>query len=873
MNGLPSTCSFRLLDDRNYDLIAESSTHRTFAKIYIVSSSMFGILKRLSLSNKECAQMSSPPTPNTSVKATPLSTSGPKIRGTSSSIPSIATFNIFRKKLPPFQPCSPGEPYVAAPGIWSTDATAKAYGYLNTNNKGHELRVQSAEPDIRAAGGKAKRQSVPIGLLGGCKRAQFVERTEQYNTNKVKGESDAPSQLRKKWRGEEGTERGSNWVGVRQRTMRTVSRDDQLVERGANPRTGLVSPFIVSDNGEDCLGGDYIAVAKVGSTDSPSKKRTGSGKWKQDSLGWSLVESPLLSSIDQSVGDKMSRKISTERFTDRVPVDRPGADNIDPRPMTDEQIKQYQEGIARAYKRGGGSIALLDPDTLPSPRQWTPVGPSTPPAKLSKIQRKEVGSGAIRDSKSGDTVIKNAGIRTYSMQTSRKDILERHKVSIIAPSNTPKGSSFESYENASDAIGRKSPFLGRDSRTTCSQTMSNTQPQSCLDPGQAHQNRPNGSESSQSSGLPAASQNRSRHSPPSQILQPSRPASLERSPNSYPTQPRPKVLKEQRRAVEDVCTTTFTTISAKGLRRGRRPKMQRENENDVVPRVNHLSSRCGEPRKGYHQQSTPRNKQCFTGDLPMDIIHTLGLVPDRNQETGRPKKVDPIVSLVNTRCLRETQTRADCLRQMPCEDRPRCLLSPACTTPKPRHKSVNLPQGFVQQKLYGDGCTPTFDHRGDLCDQFLGQHYCHYMVQANLPSELTNGRESMAWLAGNWVDIEEEFRHQNLSTLMLYSEENLAEPLKTLRSIQQLFHQTMCHVTRTLYHALLALTTLRLENATIRDQFRAMKELTLAAVYLLVLLNSLMILREVINILYEVLDCVWHPVQTILRIIGWCIVR
>ena len=479
----------------------------------------------------------------------------------------------------------------------------------------------------------------------------------------------------------------------------------------------------------------------------------------------------------------------------------------------------------------------------------------------------------IRDRKLGDTVIMNAGVRTSSMLTSRKDILERHKVSIITPSNTPKGSSFESCEDASNVMGRTSPFLGRESRTTCSQIMSTTQPQSYLDPGQAHQNRPNGSQSSQSSGPPAASQTRRRHSPHLHILQPSRPASLERSSNPCPTQLRPKVLKDQRRAVEDVCTTTFTTISAKGLRWEQRPKMQRTDENDVVPRVNHLSSRCGEPPKGYHQPSTPRNKQCFTGDLPMDIIHTLGLVPERNQAMGRPKKVDPVGSLVNTRCLRETQIRADCLRQTPCEDRPRCLPSPACTTQKPRHKSVNLAQEFVQQKLYGDGRTPTFDHHGDLCDQSWGQHYCHDMVQVNLPAGFTNGCESMACLARKRVDIEEEFRHQNLSTLMLYSEENLAEPLTTLRSIQQLFHQTLCHVTRTLYHALLALTTLRLEDATIQDQLRAMKELTLAAVYLLVLLKSLMILREVVVIVCTVLYCVWHPVQTVLRIIGWCILR
>ena len=824
--------------------------------------------------------MSSPPTPNTSVKAARLCTSRPKIRK-SPSFPSIATFNIFRKKLPPPQPCSPEEPYEVSPGIWSTDATAKAYSYLNTNDKGHEPRVQSAEPDIQAASWKAKRQPTPIDSLNGCKQAQSVDMTEQYDADKVKDESEAPSQLRQKGQGEEGTERGSNCVGIGQGTMSTVNRDDRLVERGANPRTGLVSPFFVSDTGEDCLEGDYIAVAKVGSADPPLKKRVCNGKWRQDSLGWSLVESPLLSPVAQSMSDKMSWKVSTKQFEDRLPVDRPGADNFDPKTMTDEQVKKYQEGIARAYKRGGGSIVMLDPDTLPSPQQLTPVGPSTPPAKLRKIRRMEVGSGMVRDRKSGDTAIMNAGSRTSSTSTPRRDIMKRHKARIIAPSNTPKESSFESCKDVNNATRSTGPFLGQESRTTCSQTMSAIQSQSYLNPGQAHQNRQKGSESSESSTLsdpPAASQTWSQHLPRLQLLQPSSPASLERSPNSRRTQLRLKVLEEQGRAVEDACTITFTTASANGLGWEQRPKMSRQDESDVIRRVNHFSSRCGEPLKGYTQRSPPRNKECFPGDLPMDTtIKTLGLVSERDQAIRRPKKVDHVGNLANMRCLRETPIRGDCLRQQPC-GRPRCPLSPICTTQKLSHKSVIVAQEPVQRNQNGDGCTPMFDHRGDVCNQSwrlssgMLQHNCRDMVQATLSAELLNGSESIAWLAGKWTDIEEEYRHSDLSTLMLYFEEKLAEPLAMLSSIQQLFHQTICQVTRTLHHALIALIALRMANATIRDQLRALKELALATAYLLVLLNSLMILREVVFIVCKVLYCVWHPIQTIFSIVGWCFI-
>ena len=429
----------------------------------------------------------------------------------------------------------------------------------------------------------------------------------------------------------------------------------------------------------------------------------------------------------------------------------------------------------------------------------------------------------IKDRKSSDTVIMNACIRTSSVPTQRTDIIERHKVSIITPSNTPKGPSFESCENVSNAMGMTDHFLGRESRTTCSQTMSATQSQPYLNAGQEHQSHQKGSESSQLSTLsdsPAASQTGSQHLLGLQLLLPSHPASLERSLNSRPTQLQPKVLEGQRRAVEDACTITFTTISAKGLGWEQRPKARRQDVNDIV------IWRRGDLLLA---QSTPRNKQCFPGDLPMNIIHTSGLVPERSQAIGRPKKVDPVGNLVNTRCLKETQIHTDCLRQPPCEDRPRCLLSPTRTIPKLSHENVNLTQKSVQQNHNGDGCTPTFDHCGDLCDQSrrLSSRY-HHMVQATLPAEIANSSESMAWLAGKWANVEENARHLGLSTLMPYSEETLVETLARLDSMQQLFHQMIRHVIRTLHHALLALTTSRIANATIRDQLKAMNELALS---------------------------------------------
>ena len=840
--------------------------------------------------------MSSPPTPNTSVKAAHLSTSKPQIRQKSSSFSPIATLNLFRKKLPAPQLSSPVEPYEVAPGIWSTDATATVFGYFDTNDKRAQLKVQRAGPEIQALRQKTKRKPVPVrDPLGVCEQARFGESTEQYDIDEMRDESEAPISLRQKWKDGKGVRGGSKWFGARRVKMRTVSRDDQLVERGANPRTGLVSPFVVSESSEECLGGDYITVDKIRSTGLSSGRRTRSGKWKQDSLGWSLVESPLLSPIAQSMSDRMSRTVSTKRLEDRLLFEMPGVDNPDPNKITCEQIKKYQEGIARAYKRGG-SIAMLDPDTLPSPRQWTPEGPSTPPTKLRKIRRKELGNGMVSKSNSGDTVIININNRASSLPTPRKDIVDRQRVRIITPSNTPKGSSFESCANISNAWGKPDPFLGRGSQTTCSQTASATQSQSY--PNTGHQNESESSPSSTVTNPPAAPQTLSQYLPRLQLLHPSYFANLETSSHRHPTQLRLRLLRRQRPAVEDVCTTTFTTASTIGPRWERRPKIHRQNGNDVLPRVNHLYRTYEKPLDGYHQAGTPKDKHLYPRILPVDILHTPGLVTGRNQATEPTEKIDPVRDLAGVRYQRKTQMLAERLRQPPSENRRRNLAFPMHMAQGLSLGSANAAQNHIQRNQSGNGCTPTYGHLGNLSTVIPGEMHQYNFDdkdkdQAIKPPELTFGGDSRAGFAGQWAEVKEEGERPDLSALMrekslvrrpsplkkaaemklwLYSTERSVESLAKLGHIQQLLHRMICQVMRTLHHAWLDLSTLRMANATTWDHFRAMKDFALAALYLLVLVISVMVLRGVLVFLCKVLYCVWHPIQTILRIIGWCIV-
>ena len=854
----------------------------------------------LSLSNEECVGvvtqiMSSSPTPNTSVKAAPLSTSLSKRRQNPSSFPSIAALKFFRRQRPS-QPSLPVEPYEVAPGIWSTDATARVFGYIDTDeNRVKSTRVQSAGPDIQASSQKVKPKPVPV--RGPLDERNETHVLEQCNTDNIRDKGKPPIRPKQERRDEQRLKRKGSQSTARRGRMRTVSRDDQLVERGANPRTGLVSPFVVSDNSEESRRSDYIGVGNVGNTGSAGQSprtRTRSGKWKQDSLGWSLVESPLLSPIAQSMSDKMSQVVPLKQLEDQM------LDGTDPKYMTDGEIKAYQEEIARVYRRGGGSIAMLDPNSLPSPRQWTPEGPSTPPTQY-KIQRKAIGTGVAHKSYSGDTVVVNADYRAPSLPIPRKTFVKRQKVRILTPSNTPKGSSFESCANASKAMGTTDHFLGLGSRVTCNQTASATQSQSYLNTGQPHQRLQNGSNSDPSatpSDLPSGSPTLSQHLPSLQSLPSSHSANLRTSSYRRPTQLLPGKLRpmaRQGRAAEDVCTTTFTTTSTNGPMWEQRPKLQRQEGKRLVPRVDHLLPGFETPQKGCLQASTLKNKPAYQSVLTSDTLSPLGLATGRRGAMGPMEKADPARDLSETRNQTKEPMPADCLSPPPCENQLRNRASPMHMIPRLSLVSANIARERIQRKQSGDGCTTTYGLLGKnpgAIPEIKMRPLADYKEQANQSAELTSSGDCRAWFAGQWAEVEEGSEHLDLTTLIrektlarrrsdlrkeadvklwFYPAEAWVEPLAKLSIIQQLLHQMIFHIARTLHCASPTLATLRTANARTRDQVRAMKDLALAAVYLLVLLSIFVFLKRVLVFVGQVLYWGWHPVQTILAILGWCI--
>ena len=124
--------------------------------------------------------------------------------------------------------------------------------------------------------------------------------------------------------------------------MRTVGQDDELTQRGANPRTGLVTP--VTTGGRLTTGNDYLK-AKVR---DPKQRHRSHGRWEQDDMSWSFIDSPLPSPVAQSA-NVFCRGASIKSLQDHFVVDMPGVDDPEPPQMTMKQIKEYQKSIQKRY--------------------------------------------------------------------------------------------------------------------------------------------------------------------------------------------------------------------------------------------------------------------------------------------------------------------------------------------------------------------------------------------------------------------------------------------------------------------------------------------------------------------------------------------
>ncbi|KAI4151195.1 MAG: hypothetical protein LQ340_003644 [Diploschistes diacapsis] len=212
--------------------------------------------------------------------------------------------------------------------------------------------------------------------------------------------------------------------------VRTVGRDDTLIARGANPRTGVISPRATAslDSNQD-----YIE------SKSEQGPTSAQGKWKQDSSGWSLVDAIPTSEPTYNVEEPLS-------------VPKPLHQSRGDAELFRRYHAEYQRGL-RSCGPGNGLVDPLDP---PKPRDSTSDGPSSPRPSLFKIRRKPIAQEPERRNDSTGTVVINGGKPGSSRPALGRLMREGH-VNIVTPKHSPPRSVPSSGQNKRD----QSPFLGQ----------------------------------------------------------------------------------------------------------------------------------------------------------------------------------------------------------------------------------------------------------------------------------------------------------------------------------------------------------------------------------------------------------------------------
>ena len=506
--------------------------------------------------------------------------------------------NPFRCKSAP-EPSTSSRPFLVAPNSWSTDATAKVFGYVRKDDLGRLQPTRSHSAGLD----KGSRISRPS-------KEGFVEDKSKLNKFKTDQEdndvSDFVSPIHCRKRDDRTSVRQSSSIGLglkrdqdrrgSRRSMRTVSQDDELTQRGANPRTGVISPYVTSDGSTDGTDKGYITGGYAKTSMSSTGRRTSSGRWQQIGTSWSFVENAVASPTSLQPEDTSSHQLAAQMIQEPHVARQPEGDKPGLTDMSSDQIKRYHESVERACNPAGGGHGMVDPESLPTPRQSSPAFgtdcPSSPPRKLHKIRRKEVGSAGGSPEKSDETTIvsgkqqQQVWARPPPMKISSND---RQHVRIISPTMLASGVS------ARTPLDEEASFLGlpqQGYRTASAGPSLSTHPLTPQTNRQGHRLQPQSRGHMQSqpevcSALRVTSPTLNQFLPRLQLLPPSHFANLE-SP-SYRRQAHllPPSLRsgpQKRQLVEDAATITTTITSDQKLQR---PGMQRLEGRSTVPRASH----------------------------------------------------------------------------------------------------------------------------------------------------------------------------------------------------------------------------------------------------------------------------------------------
>lgn len=815
------------------------------------------------------------------------------------SVQSIISLNPFRKKHPARPPLST-KPYEVFPGIWNTDATAKVFGYLDSNkpplpNSTDERLIQRQRSNRRT-----HLQSTNLAR-------KLLDRFREVHTDNGADEFSGRTHCqcvegwdRRSQKRHDEANRGretSQCTAMRSR-MRMVSRDDELMQRGANPRTGFVSPELVADN----IGGGARngQIAAEHPKELKGGKNDMGGQWKQNDLGWSLIESPSFSPSAEDFGKEPGRALLVDKLQDQCMEVMPGVDKSVPVETTSAQIQQYQKKFPDVYTSGRVNPAEV------GPRLWMPEGQRN---GVQNIPRKEVGSGHPQRNGSTSTVIAQDGIRASSLSTSQNDNVRDRSVRIVTPlsaqtSNTPQCSLVDHNHQVFDSGSY--PEKPPDQRTDSIKRFSFPKIYHGIGPLSEAKipNTPKAPAAPSSTPLPprryvphldflhssqVSSFTSSYHRP--KEIQPARSRSVKivesknRGNNGSPDENSGRGLRIEERGQIGLKNCATESLRA-SLPNSEQERRREHCVHGTQPAISSYSSTTPTPSKPALKMHNER-------------IYKPRIVPDAlgiDVEDGkRIVKVDRGAGKLREEC--SAAASCSCIR---CDYSPSQVAAGIVTIKKALSpRNANIPRNPLQDTA---GCVhveKSIDEtsgeifaakmRSAIGTQEQGSKKSPYQNSKGHPQLEFFGNERFTGHRAKGLDDEkhdEKNRESCVDGLVLDGSDlgvvvelwKLIALVKEkfydsigIRSIQRLLTEMIYHIFRTLHTSSPALEVLRMPNAKMREYLAAIKDVIRAIFYLWILLNTVIVIGKVLRLAAVAINLVWLPLKIVLLVARWFI--
>lgn len=806
---------------------------------------------------------------------------------------SIASLSLFRKENPPRAPPYT-KPYQVFPGIWNTDATAKVFGYLDSNKP--PLSQSMNESPIQRQKSNRRTHLRSLALAGKLRdryrEVHTDDGTDDFSRRTHRQHVEAWDHRRQGRRDEAKKEREASQRSAMRARMRTVSRDDELVQRGANPRTGVVSPELVTDNSEESVGDSQIAV---GHWKEPGRrKREGSGKWKQNDLGWSLIESPSFGPSAEDLIKEPGRVVLADKLHDPFVAVIPGVNN--PAPMAPTQIQHFQERFRDIYTSGRAKSAGE------GPRQWIPEESWN---RVQNIPRKEVGSGQAQRNVSTDTVIIQDQTRASFSSSLRKNNMTERRVRIVTPLSTPTSNSIEC--SPYDRKDRGFDSGSYPEELPCQTTNSIEQSfRPKMHHGIDHLVKAKAPTNSTPPVPPLSTSSPPRKYDPSlDFLHPNQISSLAKS-YRRPKELQPAVW----RAVKSVKNTSSghdsspNVASDQGLRIEERSQIQLPSFAAEIPTGSIPNS-----EKRRLKNLVPETQPAIPSFLPTTLKASKTASKAHDERIHKNRRVPDALGIDGTRGDKKNEGAENQLEGhsaaascscTKCDDLQSLAAIRLLTTkkgPSPRSANiardplhnkagsvpVNIDRDKTREAISGAKMNPTTGTRTQsknkspyqnlkgpselditCSERFIGHRAKGVDDDKHDEQNKQSRIERLAYEASTLGVV------VGLWRLIALVEQKLYDSI-SIRSIQRRLVDMVHHVLRTLHTSSPALEVLRMPNANVEEYLAALKDLIRAIFYLLILLNIVMVIGKVLRLAAIAINLIWFPLKLVLLVARWFI--